>query len=78
MILEDLCAHLTLVTKRPVRMEYTRTQEFISSRSRHANIIRYKVGIKENKMIAAELYLIGDTGAYGCHGLTVNMVGLKG
>jgi len=75
MILEDLCAHLTLVTKRPVRMEYTRTQEFISSRSRHANIIRYKVGIKENKMTAAELYLIGDTGAYGCHGLTVNMVG---
>jgi putative selenate reductase molybdopterin-binding subunit len=75
MILEDLCAHLTLVTKRPVRMEYTRIQEFISSRSRHANIIRYKVGIKGNKVTAAELYLIGDTGAYGCHGLTVNMVG---
>ena len=45
MILEDLCAHLTLVTGRPVRMEYTRTQEFISSRRRHANIIRYKIGV---------------------------------
>ena len=75
MILEDLCAHLTLATGRPVRMEYTRTQEFTSSRSRHANIIRYKVGIKDKKVIAANLYLIGDTGAYGCHGLTVNMVG---
>ena len=75
MILEDLCAHLTLVTNRPERMEYTRKQEFISSRSRHANIIRYKVGIKGNKVTAADLYLIGDTGAYGCHGLTVNMVG---
>lgn len=75
MILEDLCAHLTLATGRPVRMEYTRTQEFISSRSRHANIIRYKVGVKDNKVTAAHLYLIGDTGAYGCHGLTVNMVG---
>ncbi|MGD8813596.1 MAG: molybdopterin-dependent oxidoreductase [Anaerolineales bacterium] len=75
MLLEDLCAHLTLVTNRPIRMEYTRTQEFISSRSRHANILRYKVGLKDNKVTAAELYLIGDTGAYGAHGLTVNMVG---
>lgn len=75
MILEDLCAHLTLATGRPIRMEYTRTQEFTSSRSRHANIIRYKVGVKDKKVIAANLYLIGDTGAYGCHGLTVNMVG---
>lgn len=75
LILEDLCAHMTLATRHPIRMQYTRTQEFTSSRSRHANIIRYKVGIKDNKMTAANLYLIGDTGAYGCHGLTVNMVG---
>ena len=75
MLLEDLCAHLTMVTKRPIRMEYSRTQEFTSSRSRHANIIRYKVGIKDKKMTSAQLYLIGDTGAYGSHGLTVNMVG---
>ena len=75
MILEDLCAHLTLATGRPVRMEYSRTQEFTSSRSRHLNIMRYKIGIKDGTMTAAELYLIGDTGAYGAHGLTVNMVG---
>ncbi len=75
MILEDLCAHLTLKTGRPVRMEYTRTQEFTSSRRRHANIMRYKIGVKNGKVTAADLYLIGDTGAYGCHGLTVNMVG---
>ncbi|PKN97375.1 MAG: xanthine dehydrogenase [Chloroflexi bacterium HGW-Chloroflexi-4] len=75
MILEDLCAHLTLKTKRPVQMEYTRTQEFISSRSRHAMVIRYKIGIKGDRVSTAELNLIGDTGAYGCHALTVNMVG---
>jgi len=75
LILEDLCSHLTLATKRPVRMEYSRRQEFTSSRSRHANIIRYKVGVKDEKVIAASLYLIGDTGAYGSHALTVNMVG---
>jgi len=75
MILEDLCAHLTLATGRPVRMEYTRTQEFTSSRSRHVNIVRYKVGVKDEFITGADLYLIGDTGAYGAHALTVNMVG---
>jgi putative selenate reductase molybdopterin-binding subunit len=75
MILEDLCGHLTIATGRPVRMEYTRTQEFTSSRSRHANIIRYKIGVKGDVVSAARLYLIGDTGAYGAHALTVNMVG---
>ncbi len=75
MLLEDLCAHLTLATGRPVRMEFTRVQEFTSSRSRHPQIIHYKVGVKAGKVTSTELYLIGDTGAYGCHGLTVNMVG---
>ncbi|MDY6877324.1 MAG: molybdopterin cofactor-binding domain-containing protein [Chloroflexota bacterium] len=76
MILEDLCAHLTIATGRPVRMEYTRQQEFTSSRSRHPQIMRYKVGLTdEMEVVATELYLIGDTCAYGTHGLTVQMVG---
>ncbi len=75
MILEDLCAHLTIATGHPVRMEFSRTEEFTSTRSRHSNIIRYKLGIKDEKVTAAELYLLGDTGAYGAHGLTVQMVG---
>lgn len=74
-ILEDLCAHLTIVTRQPVRMEYTRSQEFTSGRTRHRQIIRYKVGVKNNQVTVMELKLIGDTGAYGTHGLTVNMVG---
>lgn len=56
-------------------MEYTRRQEFTSSRSRHPQIIEYRVGVTGDKVVAASLYLIGDTGAYGCHGLTVQMVG---
>jgi len=75
MILEDLCAHLTIATGRPARMEYTRRQEFTSSRSRHPQIMRYRVGVTDDMEVAAtELYLIGDTGAYGTHGLTVQMV----
>ncbi|HUV15716.1 MAG TPA: molybdopterin cofactor-binding domain-containing protein, partial [Pelolinea sp.] len=74
-LLEDLCSLLTLRTGKPVRLEYTRSQEFTSGRSRHRQVIRYKLGVKQEKLIAAELRLIGDTGAYGTHGLTVNMVG---
>lgn len=74
-LLEDMCAHLTIATGRPVRMEFTRRQEFISSRTRHPQIIRYKIGVKEGQVTAMDLYVIGDTGAYATHGLTVQMVG---
>jgi putative selenate reductase molybdopterin-binding subunit len=57
-------------------MEYTRVQEFTSSRSRHPQIMRYKIGVTDDMdVVATELYLIGDTCAYGTHGLTVQMVG---
>lgn len=80
MLIEDLCAHLTIATGRPVRFEYTREQEFTSARSRHPQIIRYKTGVtKEGEIVAAEMYIIGNTGAYGTHGLTVQMVsGFRG
>ena len=74
-LLEDLCSLLTLRTGKPVRLELTRSQEFTSGRSRHRQVIRYKLGVKNQKLIASEFRLIGDTGAYGTHGLTVNMVG---
>ena len=80
MLIEDLCAHLTLATGRPVRFEYTREQEFTSSRSRHPQILRYRSGVDENgKLVGMDLHVIADTGAYGTHGLTVQMVtGFRG
>ncbi len=76
LILEDLCSLLTIATGRPVRMIYTRVQEFTSSRSRHPQVMRYKIGVtKEGEIVATKLDLIGDTGAYGAHALTVQMVG---
>ncbi len=75
MLIEDLAAHLTIATGRPVRFEYTREQEFTSARSRHPQILRFKTGVtRDGEVVAAELYLIGNTGAYGTHGLTVQMV----
>jgi len=74
-LLEDLCSLLTLRTHRPVKLELSRKQEFTSGRTRHQHLIHYKLGLKGDQIYAAELKLIGDTGAYGTHGLTVNMVG---
>ncbi|UCC62117.1 MAG: molybdopterin-dependent oxidoreductase [Anaerolineae bacterium] len=80
MLLEDLCAHLTIATGRPVRMEYTREQEFTSARTRHPQVLRYRTGVRKDGTLAAmQLRMIGDTGAYGTHGLTVQFVaGFRG
>lgn len=80
MLIEDLCGHLTIATGRPVRFEYPRELEFTSARSRHPQILRFKTGVTaDGQMVACELYIIGNTGAYGTHGLTVQMVsGFRG
>jgi putative selenate reductase molybdopterin-binding subunit len=74
-LLEDLCALLTIKTGRPVRLEYSRRQEFTSGRTRHQHYIQYKVAVQDEIVTAVELKLLADTGAYGTHGLTTSMVG---
>ena len=71
-LIEDVAAHLTIATGRPVRFEYTREEEFIAARSRHPMQIKMKTGVKMDGTITAnEMRVISDTGAYGCHALTV-------
>ncbi|GAB4581419.1 MAG: molybdopterin-dependent oxidoreductase [Anaerolineales bacterium] len=71
-LIEDVAAHLTIATGRPVRFEYTRAEEFIAARSRHPMRVRMKTGVKNDGTITAnEMYALSDTGAYGCHALTV-------
>jgi putative selenate reductase molybdopterin-binding subunit len=71
-MVEDVAAHLTIATRRPVRFEYTREDEFVSARSRHPMLIHLKTGVKKDGTITAnEMKVITDTGAYGCHALTV-------
>jgi len=71
-LIEDVAAHLTIATRRPVLFEYTRDEEFTASRSRHPMRIRLKTGVKQDGTITAnEMYALSDTGAYGCHALTV-------
>lgn len=71
-LMEDVPAHLTIATKRPVIYEYTREEEFIAARSRHPMRLRMKTGVKKDGTITANsMYALSDTGAYGCHALTV-------
>jgi putative selenate reductase molybdopterin-binding subunit len=71
-LMEDVPAHLTIATKRPVIYEYTREEEFIGARARHPMKIRMKTGVKRDGTITANsMYALSDTGAYGCHALTV-------
>jgi putative selenate reductase molybdopterin-binding subunit len=71
-LIEDVAAHLTIATGRPVRCEYTREEEFGASRSRHPMRIRMRTGVKNDGTITAnEMIILSDTGAYGCHALTV-------
>ncbi|HWR65136.1 MAG TPA: molybdopterin cofactor-binding domain-containing protein [Bellilinea sp.] len=71
-LIEDVAAHLTIATGRPVIYETTRQEEFIASRSRHPMRVRMKTGVKLDGTITANaMYALSDTGAYGCHALTV-------
>jgi putative selenate reductase molybdopterin-binding subunit len=71
-LIEDVPAHLTIATGRPVIYEMNREEEFIGARTRHPMRIRLKTGVKKDGTITAnEMYALSDTGAYGCHALTV-------
>lgn len=71
-LMEDVAAHLTIATRRPVLYEYSREEEFIAARSRHPMRIRMKTGVKRDGTITANaMYALSDTGANGAHALTV-------
>ncbi|MBN1901083.1 molybdopterin-dependent oxidoreductase, partial [Candidatus Sumerlaeota bacterium] len=71
-LLEGLCAALTIKTGCPVKLAYSREEEFISSRTRHPQKIRMRSGVNKNGDITAiDLQVLMNTGAYGSHALTV-------
>ena len=80
MLIEDIVGHLTIATGKRVRLELTREEEFVSSRTRHPQTITYRTGVDaDGTLTAQEMRVVANTGAYGTHGLTVQMVtGLRG
>ena len=53
MTIEDACAALTLATGRPVEIEYTREEEFVMSRTRHAMRLTMKMGAGRDGRLTA-------------------------
>ncbi len=80
MLLEDIVAHLAIATRKPVRLELTREEEFWASRTRHPQTITFRSAVDDDgTLIAQHMRLVGNTGAYGTHGYTVQAVsGLRG
>jgi len=71
-LLEPLVTALALKAKQAVCLKYTRSEEFISSRCRHPQLIHLKTGVKKDGTITAiDINIVMNNGAYGSHGLTI-------
>ncbi|HLK62257.1 MAG TPA: molybdopterin cofactor-binding domain-containing protein [Bryobacteraceae bacterium] len=72
MLLEDICGALALASRRPVKIEFSREEEFYMARSRHPQILRMKMGVKrDGTFLASQMTVAATTGAYGSHSTTV-------
>ncbi|SHH13642.1 xanthine dehydrogenase family protein molybdopterin-binding subunit [Pollutimonas bauzanensis] len=66
---EPACAVLALKTGKPVRAMFTRDEEFFASTVRHPITMRYRSGVSaEGKLLAREVNMYMDTGAYAALG----------
>jgi putative selenate reductase molybdopterin-binding subunit len=69
-MLEDLCALLTMATDRPVLLTHTRQQEFARGGTRAQYILRLKTGVKrDGTILANQMVLLVNTGAHATHPL---------
>ena len=58
--------------KRPVKMTYSREEAFLCTSKRHPLKIVYKSAAnKDGRLLAIDVKIIGDTGAYASYGLAV-------
>ncbi|MCA4135000.1 molybdopterin cofactor-binding domain-containing protein [Arthrobacter sp. M4] len=65
---EDLVALAALRLRRPVQVEFTRTEQFTSTTTRHPFTIHLKAGAsRDGHLTAIQLEVLSDTGAYGNH-----------
>ena len=71
-LLEPVVALAALRTGRPVFLELSRREEFVSARTRHPIKTVLRTGcMKDGTITAIDMYCLSNTGAYGSHGLTV-------
>ncbi len=69
MIVEDIVALAVLRLKRPVKLEFTREEQFIGATCRHPMRIAVKAGARrDGTLTALQMHVLSNTGAYGNHG----------
>ncbi|XVV09409.1 molybdopterin-dependent oxidoreductase [Actinoplanes sp. CA-131856] len=72
MLVEDLVALAVLRLERPVKLEFTRAEQFTSATTRHPFQVRIKAGARaDGTLTALQLKVVSNTGAYGNHGPSV-------
>ncbi|WP_328832735.1 molybdopterin-dependent oxidoreductase [Streptomyces sp. NBC_00252] len=72
MLVEDIVALAVLRLRRPVKLEYTRAEQFYGATTRHPFTIHVKAGARRTgRLTALQLRVVSNTGAYGNHGPAV-------
>lgn len=68
MLVEDIVALAVLRTGRPVRLEFTREEQFIGAPSRHPMRVTVSLGAKrDGTLTAMRMHVVSNAGAYGNH-----------
>ncbi|OYX80515.1 MAG: aldehyde oxidase, partial [Bradyrhizobium sp. 35-63-5] len=68
MMVEDIAALAALKTGRPVKIEFTREEQFIAATTRHPMQVHIKIGAKrDGTLTAMQMHVVSNTGAYGNH-----------
>ncbi|MFJ3613449.1 molybdopterin-dependent oxidoreductase [Streptomyces hydrogenans] len=72
MLTEDIVTLAALKLRRPVKLEYTRAEQFYGATTRHPFTIGIKVGARaDGTLTAVQMRVVANTGAYGNHGPAV-------
>src|SRR5258708_7644626 len=68
MFVEDILALAALKTGRPVKLEFTREEQFLETSTRHPMRVTVKAGAdSDGKLTALQLDVLSNSGAYGNH-----------
>ena len=72
MLTEDIVALAVLRTGRPVRLEFTREEQFTGAPSRHPMCMTVTLGAtRDGSLTAMQLHVVANAGAYGNHSAAV-------
>lgn len=72
MLTEDIVVLAALKLRRPVKLEFTRAEQFYGATTRHPFKITIKIGAKaDGTLTALRIRVVSNTGAYGNHGPAV-------